>query len=267
MLVIFVGILPAIVLSVAFNKLYIYKQIESDVSNIAPHGEVVGAQIISSGYLNDPSQENINTLLQAIGNTYGGRVMVVNSSLNIIKDTYKVDEGKTAISPEIIQVMEGQYAEFYDEENSDLFVAIPIKSTFSGEELTVGALIINKNMTYVNANLDYFINFEIVFGLVWITILSILTIHFSTRITNPFNKFTKSLKDIEDGVSDSDIAVKDYTEVDELSTQMNSLLDRMKVVDESRQEFVSNVSHELKTPLTSMKVLADSLNSMEDVPK
>ena len=40
----------------------------------------------------------------------------------------------------------------------------------------------------------------------------------------------------------------------------------MKVIDESREEFVSNVSHELKTPLTSMKVLADSLNGQEDVP-
>lgn len=40
----------------------------------------------------------------------------------------------------------------------------------------------------------------------------------------------------------------------------------MKMLDDSRQEFVSNVSHELKTPLTSMKVLADSLNGQEDVP-
>ena len=40
----------------------------------------------------------------------------------------------------------------------------------------------------------------------------------------------------------------------------------MKVIDESREEFVSNVSHELKTPLTSMKVLADSLNGQENVP-
>jgi signal transduction histidine kinase len=35
-------------------------------------------------------------------------------------------------------------------------------------------------------------------------------------------------------------------------------------VDSSRQEFVSNVSHELKTPITSMKVLADSLLQNED---
>ena len=40
----------------------------------------------------------------------------------------------------------------------------------------------------------------------------------------------------------------------------------MRVLDESRQEFVSNVSHELKTPLTSMKVLADSLLMQEEAP-
>ena len=44
------------------------------------------------------------------------------------------------------------------------------------------------------------------------------------------------------------------------------MLGRMKVLDDSRQEFVSNVSHELKTPLASMKVLADSLITQEDVP-
>ena len=41
----------------------------------------------------------------------------------------------------------------------------------------------------------------------------------------------------------------------------------MKILDESRQEFVSNVSHELKTPMTSMKVLADSLVGQQGVPE
>lgn len=41
----------------------------------------------------------------------------------------------------------------------------------------------------------------------------------------------------------------------------------MRILDESRQEFVSNVSHELKTPLTSMKVLADSLVGQQGIPE
>ena len=40
----------------------------------------------------------------------------------------------------------------------------------------------------------------------------------------------------------------------------------MRVIEESRQEFVANVSHELKTPLTSVKLLADSLVSQDDAP-
>ena len=44
------------------------------------------------------------------------------------------------------------------------------------------------------------------------------------------------------------------------------MLGRLKILDESREEFVSNVSHELKTPMTSMKVLADSLLEMKEAP-
>jgi signal transduction histidine kinase len=44
------------------------------------------------------------------------------------------------------------------------------------------------------------------------------------------------------------------------------MMARLKALDDSRQDFVSNVSHELKTPLASMKVLADSLITQEDVP-
>ena len=60
--------------------------------------------------------------------------------------------------------------------------------------------------------------------------------------------------------------IDDYTETESISENMNALLNRMRVLDESRQEFVSNVSHELKTPLTSMKVLADSLIGQEGAP-
>ena len=57
-----------------------------------------------------------------------------------------------------------------------------------------------------------------------------------------------------------------YKETTLISDAFNQMLGRLKKLDDSRQEFVSNVSHELKTPLTSMKVLSDSLLSQEEVP-
>ena len=57
-----------------------------------------------------------------------------------------------------------------------------------------------------------------------------------------------------------------FTETRLLSEAFNKMLGRLKQLDDSREEFVSNVSHELKTPLTSMKVLADSLLAQKEVP-
>ena len=59
---------------------------------------------------------------------------------------------------------------------------------------------------------------------------------------------------------------KSVKEVEDLTESFNVLIDKMQVLETSRQEFVSNVSHELKTPITSMKVLADSLLLQEDIP-
>lgn len=66
----------------------------------------------------------------------------------------------------------------------------------------------------------------------------------------------KSIRDIQTGYEEDGLNVNTYTETKEMSESFNQLFGRMKTIDDSRQEFVSNVSHELKTPLTSMKVLA-----------
>ena len=94
-----------------------------------------------------------------------------------------------------------------------------------------------------------------------------LTAFYLSRIlAKPFDKVTKSLSQVQEGFLDADISIPDYTETQQLAEAYNQMLARMKALDDSRQEFVSNVSHELKTPITSMKVLADSLLAQPDAP-
>ena len=55
-------------------------------------------------------------------------------------------------------------------------------------------------------------------------------------------------------------------EIGELATAFNAMADSLQETERQRRDFIANVSHELKTPITSIRVLADSLMGMEDVP-
>ena len=69
-----------------------------------------------------------------------------------------------------------------------------------------------------------------------------------------------------DGNLDEGISVNTYRETCLLSGSLQSTITELKEVDQSREEFVANVSHELKTPITSIRVLADSLMGMDQAP-
>ncbi len=85
-------------------------------------------------------------------------------------------------------------------------------------------------------------------------------------MVRPFQRISRSIAAVTEGYEADYLHEHAYTETMLISDAFNKMLGRMKVLDDSRNEFVSNVSHELKTPLTSMKVLADSLLIQEDVP-
>ena len=82
----------------------------------------------------------------------------------------------------------------------------------------------------------------------------------------PFGRLQEMLNKVADGNLDESISENTYKETWNISQAVQSTITKLRTVDQSREEFVSNVSHELKTPITSIRVLADSLMSMEEVP-
>ena len=91
----------------------------------------------------------------------------------------------------------------------------------------------------------------------------IVGIYFLNR---PVKRVLDIVSNVSAGHTDARIPVRSYTEIREIADDFNNIMDRANETDQSRAEFVSNVSHELKTPITSIKVLAESLNTQENVP-
>ena len=94
-----------------------------------------------------------------------------------------------------------------------------------------------------------------------------LAFGYSVLITRPLQRVTESIDDIAAGDMDTKLDVHTYSEVERISESFNRMIDVIRQQDEAKQNFASNVSHELKTPLASMKVLSDSLLSQEGMPE
>ena len=104
-----------------------------------------------------------------------------------------------------------------------------------------------------------------IIGLVMI-FLTIVAVFAADRVVRPLHQIAATIENVSAGYSDDVLHVDTFTEIKSISEAINKMMGRLKLLDDSREEFVSNVSHELKTPMTSMKVLADSLLEQENLP-
>ena len=106
---------------------------------------------------------------------------------------------------------------------------------------------------------------SVIIGLVMI-FLTIVAVFAADCVVRPLHQIAATIENVSAGYSDDVLHVDTFTETKSISEAINKMMGRLKLLDDSREEFVSNVSHELKTPMTSMKVLADSLLEQENLP-
>ena len=264
MILVVVGLVPCIFATRAVISNYEERAIANRSQNVRQSCEILASLLIRENYLYDTSSQTANGKLELLANIYGGRILVVDRDFRIVKDTYNIDTGKTLVSPSVIRCFRGEASDRYDREGEFIQMAVAIKSPdVTGLQ---GALLINVSTAEIRATI-WEMEQRSLFILAIIMLLSATGSFFLSKIlVKPFSRVTKSIEDLTDGYQYEALPVQDYTETALIIDAFNKILRRMKVLDDSRQEFVSNVSHELKTPMTSMKVLADSLLGQEDVP-
>ena len=272
LLLLVMGMVPgAITRSTLLNN-YEERAVNVKISEVSNQFKIIANHLLTYNYLQDPSSEVINAELNQISNLYDGRVLVVNSNFKVIKDTYGISEGKTIISEEVVKCFKGENTVYYNQKDGLIEMTIPIMETVtstgnvSGPAQIKGVLLSSISTDTIALTISILQRKAFVLEMVMTILIIAMSLAISHILIVPFHKVTKAIKEVKEGFTDEAISVPDYEETQHIVGAFNDVLKRMRTLDKSRQEFVSNVSHELKTPLTSMKVLADSLIMQQEVP-
>ena len=259
-----VGIVPSVILRYILINSYETRAISVKISEIQNQCTILANHLVTYGYLTDQTSDVVNAELEQFSSLYDGRIMIIDSDLKIIKDTYSQSQGKIMISEEILRCFDKTSISKHDKKNQYIEFTTPITDRVNGD--VIGVMLTSVSTDNIAETIRIMGRKAYLF----VIIVGVLTIWFSLfasiNLIKPFRAINTAIIQVEEGFTEEKISVPVYNETAAISASFNKLMDKMNTLEKSRQEFVSNVSHELKTPITSIKVLADSLISQEDVP-
>lgn len=269
-----VGILPGVLMRYGIMQSYEDRAVALRTNTVQTQLRILANHLITYNYLQDNSSEVIGAELAMLSNLYDGRVLIIGGNFKVVKDTYDISQGKTIISEEVIRSFGGESLSNYDRTHGYIEMTTPITETVTVmtdngevEEIVVrGVMLTSISTDSIISTMDSLSQRAMILEALMIVVIISIAIVLSDILTRPFARVTQAINAVKAGYSDDRISVPDYVETVHIGDAFNQLLSRMKVLDDSRQEFVANVSHELKTPLASMKVLADSLLAQPEAP-
>lgn len=256
--------LLVVITGCSIERTYRKKSIEQTENNVQVQCNILANQILNAGFRFDDDNEVLEAEIEQFVTMLNGRLLVIDKDFRVVKDTYGQLDGLYYMSKNVLNAMNGEEKPPEVLENQYMEVIVPIKeeddNTTSGIMLVnVSTRDINEMTEYIDSTLKIFFSIAIIVAIVVAVILSVL-------FTRDFKTLDKSLKYIAAGHVDESIPIVGYAEFRKVIERFNGILNKMQILENSRQEFVSNVSHELKTPITSIKILADSLVGQENVP-
>ena len=203
------------------------------------------------------SNTSIATVVGQMDSLKVTRLIVTDQSAKVLYDSSGEVMGHYSLLPEILTAIDGNDVCFWNYKDgvTNTRAATPIVyygtivgSVYMAEyETAQGAMIQSLQHTILQITL----------------LLEVIVILFSTAFANTFsrrlNRIMSYMRRIQEGDYSQKVSMGGNDELTVLGNEFNDLTERLQTSEQKRSRFVSDASHELKTPLASIKLLSDSI--------
>jgi two-component system OmpR family sensor kinase len=219
--------------------------------------------------------ETLSWRMAEAGREMNGRVLLIDRDGKVQTDTFHEANGTRVNVPEVADVLSGAAS-----------VGHGVYSLDSGEKAKEGQLkafgIGDEWVSYSTASL---VHASDVIGVIMLVssaremVKSMNTVRenmlmiyaavvlaallsgmiFTRVITKPIGELTAVIRQMSKGTFSARVPEHGSGEIRQLASAFNSMSEKLETLDQSRNQFVSNASHELKTPLATMKIMIESL--------
>ena len=203
--------------------------------------------------------DNVNQVITLLGDLDATRVIVTDSSGRALYDSLTKGNatGKLILFSEVVHALEGNNV-FYSVYRSgalESHACMPI----TYYENPIGAVYLMEYDTAQGAVIaaleSNLIRISVIFGVIILLFSLVFSLMFSRRM----RLVLQSIQLLREGEYSHRIALRGHDEMGILAEEFNKLTDRLRTSEQAQRQFVSDASHELKTPLSSIKLLADSI--------
>lgn len=228
------GIIPCTIIYQVILSNYEDRAVKVRISDVQNQLKIIADHLITYNYLPDSSSEVINAELEQLSNLYNGRVMIINGSLKIVKDTYGLSEGKTIVSEEVIKCFKGSNTANYDRVNGFIEITVPIMETISeqnatpeqpeGTEVVRGVMLTSVSTDSIAMTLSILSRKALIIEIIMALCILALAIILAKILIRPFDRVSGAISEVQEGYTNETISVPDYIETEHIVDAFNSVL-------------------------------------------
>ena len=236
------------------------------------------AEEVAPLYLSSQTLE-LQQLLEAASADLGGRLMVLDKNGKVQADSQREQNGSRLSVTEVASVLVHGESSAYgvhttkETEQTDTMNLLRLLQPFDGSAewaAYCSAALIHNNQTIgvvlysspIQDMMQRVFNLQdqmVLYFLIAAFVAMVIALFVSRIISRPIISLTRSIQRMGRGDFSVRVPVTGSGELRRLSETFNTMSEKLEMLDQSRNQFVSNASHELKTPLATMKILLESI--------